>query len=181
MQKNDKLRTILLGIVFIVCLADAVFALLVGHHPYITNFLRPIVIIIFANQIRTNLQAVALDFKDSLTVIATIFAFISFFAFAGYFLFQGKFEGSLNFDTLGNSYYNMHILLTTANFPDVMLPAYNSSRANSLFFLFFLTFGLYFLMNVLLAVVFENYKLRVEARVLHYRERRFKYIEDYYN
>jgi two pore calcium channel protein len=96
-------------------------------------------------------------------------------------LFQGKFEGALNFDTIGNSYYNMHILLTTSNFPDIMLPAYNSSRANCLFFLAYLTFGLYFLLNVLLAVVFENYKLRVEARVLHHRERRFRYIEEYYN
>lgn len=175
------MRTYLLAIVFAVAVGDGIYSLFLGHHPYITNFLRPVVIVIFANQIRTNLQAVALDFKDSCTVITTIFAFISFFAFAGFFLFQGKFEGVLNFDTLGDSYYNMHILLTTANFPDVMLPAYNSSRANSLFFLTFLTFGLYFLLNVLLAVIFENYKSRIEERVIRHRERRFEYIEKYYD
>lgn len=52
----------------------------------------------------------------------------------------------------------MLICLTTANFPDVMLPAYNSHRYNCLFFIFYLMIGLYCLQNILLAVVFGNYK-----------------------
>ena len=58
----------------------------------------------------------------------------------------------------------MTILLTTANFPDVMLPSYNMNRASCLFYLIFLTFGLYFLLNVLLAIVFDNYKTRIEEK-----------------
>jgi hypothetical protein len=69
------------------------------------------------------------------------------------------------FPTVEAAYYNMVILLTTANFPDVMLPAYNAYRFNASFFIVFLVFGLYFLLNVLLAVVFDNYKKKLEEKV----------------
>ena len=55
------------------------------------------------------------------------------------------------FDTVANSYYSMLILLTTANFPDVMLPAYNVSFFWSIYFVSFLILGLYALLNLLLA------------------------------
>ena len=55
------------------------------------------------------------------------------------------------FDNVANSYYNMLILLTTANFPDVMLPAYNVSFFWCIYFVSFLILGLYALLNLLLA------------------------------
>jgi two pore calcium channel protein, plant len=132
------------------------------RYPYLTNFLRPVVVIIFMSSIRSNLKSVAYDLKDSITVLAIIFAFIGFFTFSGYFLFQGSYEGVNTFPNVGEGYYQMVILLTTANFPDVMLPSYNMNRAACIFFIFFLLFGLYFLLNVLLAIVFDNYKSRIE-------------------
>jgi len=57
------------------------------------------------------------------------------------------------------------ILLTTANFPDIMLPSYNSNRVNCLFYISFMIIGLYFLLNVLLAIVYDNYKTRIELKV----------------
>lgn len=39
----------------------------------------------------------------------------------------------------------MFICLTTSNFPDVMLPAYNANRWYVLYFISYLTLGLYFL------------------------------------
>ena len=56
----------------------------------------------------------------------------------------------------------MLILMTTANFPDVMLPAYNEQFWVILFFCSFLCVGLYFLMNFLLANVFNKFKDRLE-------------------
>lgn len=51
--------------------------------------------------------------------------------------------------------------MTTANFPDIMLPAYNANRYNCITFIVFLIFGLYFLQNILLAIVIDNYKKRL--------------------
>ena len=53
------------------------------------------------------------------------------------------------------------VLITTSNFPDVMLQAYNTSTWFTIYFIFFIVFGVFFLMNVLLAVIFDNYKRRV--------------------
>ena len=71
--------------------------------------------------------------------------------------------------------------MTTANFPDVMLPAYNASRLNSLYYIAYLMLGLYFLQNILLAVVFENYKKRLEFRVETKVESRAKMISKYFD
>jgi len=51
----------------------------------------------------------------------------------------------------------MFILLTTANFPDVMLAAYNVSFWSSMYFVIYLSLGLYLFLNLLLANVFSVY------------------------
>ena len=61
----------------------------------------------------------------------------------------------------------MLVLLTTANFPDVMLAIYAKRRASCLFFVAFVLLGLFLLMNLILAAVFRNYK----AQVTPYRAR----------
>ena len=56
----------------------------------------------------------------------------------------------------------MFILLTTANFPDIMLPEYEESTINCFIFMSFLILGLFFMMNVLLANVFSKFQQRLE-------------------
>ena len=84
------------------------------------------------------------------------------------------------FPDLGDAYYNLVTLLTTANFPDVMLPAYNEHRYSVFFFLIFLTVGVYFFFNILLAIVFDNYKSHIAAKVEHKNEKRVALILPYY-
>ena len=59
---------------------------------------------------------------------------------------------------VGEAAWNLFILLTTANYPDVMMPAYSTNRLSSIFFVVFLCFGLFFLMNVALAVIYNNFE-----------------------
>lgn len=56
----------------------------------------------------------------------------------------------------------MMILLTTANFPDVMLPGYDVSYLSSLFFIVYFVFAFYFLLNILLASVFNLFMQRLK-------------------
>lgn len=77
---------------------------------------------------------------------------------------------------MGATFYQLIILLTTCNFPNIMLPAYNDKRIYSLYFVFFLIIGLFFLMNVLLAVVYENYKKRIETKAELKTNKRVGYI-----
>ena len=75
----------------------------------------------------------------------------------------------------------MMIALTTANFPDVMLPAYYRSFFYMFFFLIYLTIGIYFLISILIANVFNKYKNRLEERINDHANKRRDQIEKAYS
>lgn len=75
----------------------------------------------------------------------------------------------------------MTILLTTSNFPDIMLPALHGNTINFLFFFSYLTLGLYFMLNVLLATIFSGYKNKLAERALEIADKRLVYLEKYFN
>jgi len=138
--------------------------------------MRPIVVMIMMAQVRATLKNVLLNFKDILIVLLCIFIFIGFYSVLAVFFFKYTYEGSWQLQTLTEAYYNLTILLTTCNFPNVMLTAYNYNRSYSIFFIVFLIIGLNFLLRVLLGVVFENYKKGVEGRTVKKAESRIETI-----
>lgn len=75
----------------------------------------------------------------------------------------------------------MTVLLTTANFPDVMLPALHQSPWYALFFMSYLFMGLYFLLNVLLATIFSGYKRKLQERSMIAFDYRQLYLEKYFD
>lgn len=99
-----------------------------------------------------------------MAILTLLMCYLVFFSIMGYYLFRSTFQGVSIMPSIKETLYQMIILLTTANFPDVMLPAYQVSWFYSLFFVSFLLFGLYFLLNLLLAKVFTNYKKTLESK-----------------
>lgn len=71
--------------------------------------------------------------------------------------------------------FELYVLVTTANSPDVMMPAYNANSVFALFFILYILINTYIFMSVFLAVVFNNYKkyLKEEIRQL-VRTKRYK-------
>ena len=110
-----------------------------------------------------------------------IFLYVGYFAAIGYFIVEGTFQGYSDFNTIGNTYYSLIVLITTSNFPDIMLSAYNTSTWYTIFFVFFIIFGVFFLMNVLLAVIFDNYKRRVQWTSQNRGKERIEYIEKFFD
>ena len=49
------------------------------------------------------------------------------------------------------TFFNLFVLMTTANFPDVMLPAYKSNRCSVIFFIIFLFGSAILLTNMIIA------------------------------
>ena len=74
----------------------------------------------------------------------------------------------------------MLTLLTTANFPDVMLPAYQANYFSMLFFVTYLLLGLYFLINLLVASVFNKYKGRLADKITQNHHLRRDQVEKVY-
>ena len=65
---------------------------------------------------------------------------------------------------MGATYYQLLILLTTANYPDVMLPAYNLYYLYAWFFVVYFTVAFYFLLNIVIAGVFTSFQKRLECK-----------------
>ena len=67
-------------------------------------------------------------------------------------------EGKKYFSDLGSAIVHMIVLLSTANHPDIMMPAYSQNRLYSIYFIAFVVIGLYVIMNVLTAVVYNRFR-----------------------
>ena len=68
-------------------------------------------------------------------------------------------------------------MVTTANNPDVMMPAYNVAGYYSIFFIVFETISLYIFMSIFLAVVYNNYKSNLKREVKEAIERKNELVD----
>ncbi|TNM85617.1 hypothetical protein fugu_007888 [Takifugu bimaculatus] len=85
--------------------------------------------------------------------------------------------GAPYFSSYVDIIFDLYVLVTTANSPDVMMPAYNASSWFALFFIIYILINTYIFMSVFLAVVYNNYKkyLKEEIRQL-VRAKRHKMV-----
>ena len=70
--------------------------------------------------------------------------------------------------------WNLYVLVTTANNPDIMMPAYNLSWLYCILFVSFLVICLYLFMSIILAVIYNNYKKHLKNEVQKYVYRKRK-------
>ncbi|KAJ8366124.1 hypothetical protein SKAU_G00149550 [Synaphobranchus kaupii] len=84
-------------------------------------------------------------------------------------------DGSSYFTNYLQIVFDLYVLVTTANSPDVMMPAYNANIFFAVFFIVYILINTYIFMSFFLAVVYNNYKkyLKEEVRQL-VRAKRYK-------
>ena len=106
-----------------ISIADLLFAVLAPSFPYIANLMRVVILLTFADGLRSATLSLFSDLWDSLAILITIFTYILVFVLTVYYFYRPTFEGITNFGSIRDAYRNMTILFTTANYPDIFLPA----------------------------------------------------------
>lgn len=145
--------------------------------------LRPMIFTVNIRQIRETMVSTLLiiwDVKELLCLIVCLvlwFGMLMFVLFNQYCLPENGCDERPYFGTLGLSFLSTFTILTTANFPDVMMSAYSYNRLFAIPFIFFLLFGLFFVMNIVLASVYSNYKRGLDARATNFQESREKSLD----
>ncbi|XP_053445659.1 two pore calcium channel protein 1-like isoform X2 [Nycticebus coucang] len=141
--------------------------------------LRPVFLINFpeSRQIRRAFRSIRNTLPDILYVFLLFMFSMLVFSLMALKLFGDRglktAEGSPYFANILEIAFELYVLVTTANSPDVMMPAYDFNWWYSLYFVTYIIINTYIFMSVFLAVVYNNYRkhLKNEIRKLAYLKR----------
>lgn len=166
-----------LKFVLIICMYIEVIVILIRfrNHIRVTRALRPVFLLDshYCYGVRRMTRQIFQSLPPILDMIVLLIGFILVFALLGYFLFIDA-QNSVFFVNLWTSFVSLFILLTTANYPTVMMPVYSEYWWAPIFFIAFLCITLYLIMNLLLAVVYSTFssfeKEKFRKLFLHKRE-----------
>jgi hypothetical protein len=163
--------------------------------PYIARLLRPLLLIERLRNVRKIAGNVAAAAPKIFNVGVLLLLHLLFFSVLGFVLFAGidgtncvAFRASTTpfcstmddrqckdyFATLEDSMLHLFELGTTANFPAVMMPAFNCNNVNALFFVAYVVIGLYLLLNLVLAVTYSEFKELMKDEVIVKYARMFR-------
>ncbi|XP_055957374.1 two pore calcium channel protein 1 isoform X1 [Patella vulgata] len=143
--------------------------------------LRPLFIINFSDgkQVRRAFRNIRRTVPEIMNVLILFFLSVLLFALLALKLFSKRNSleypnGDPYFKNYWDCIWDLYVLVTTANNPDVMMPAYDYSNWFALFFIAYVIVCLYIFMSIVLAAIYNNYKknLKNEIRTSVYSKRR---------
>ncbi|XP_044739100.1 two pore calcium channel protein 1-like isoform X2 [Chrysoperla carnea] len=151
-------RTMIKGLTLTIMVIEAIAVLIrQSSHFRVTRALRPIFLADTkaCGGVRRFIRQILQSLPPIFDMFGLLLFFIAIYALVGYYLFNQ--DDNVYFASLSDSFVSLFVLMTTANFPDVMMPSYAVSKWNVLFFISYIATVLYVLMNLMLAVVYETF------------------------
>ena len=158
--------TILQYIIFciiLICFIDVTISIRYDTFPLLNFFLRGILIILLIKSQRNMWEIVLKIFYQTRILTFLIFCVIIFFGIVGYFLFSSNSETESendfdSFDSILKAIYSLFILLSTCNFPDVMLGTFSESNKFPFFyFLLYLAINYFILFTLLKTLYYSEF------------------------
>uniref|UniRef100_A0A8C5VQV6 Two pore segment channel 2 n=1 Tax=Microcebus murinus TaxID=30608 RepID=A0A8C5VQV6_MICMU len=153
--------------VLIVSLVDwTVSVSLLCREPLrVRRLLRPFFLLQNSSMMKKTLKCIRWSLPQMASVGLLLAIHLCFFTMFGMLLFAGEKqddgqnrERMTYFRNLPDALTSLLVLLTTANNPDVMIPAYSRNRAYAIFFIVFTLIGSLFLMNLLTAIIYSRFR-----------------------
>nr|XP_035929310.1 two pore calcium channel protein 2 isoform X10 [Halichoerus grypus] len=131
----------------------------------IRRLLRPFFLMQNSSLMKKTLKCIRSSLPEMASVLLLLLVHLCVFTMFGMLLFTGKKQGDgqdrerlMYFHNLPEALTSLLVLLTTANNPDVMTPAYSKNRAYAIFFIVFTLIGSLFLMNLLTAIIYNQFR-----------------------
>ena len=151
-------------LLILLCLIDVILSVFFNYFPLINFFCRGILIILLIKSQREMWAIVLKIFYQTRILTFLIFCVMLFFGTVGYFLFGSK---SKDFENPLISVYSLFILLSTCNFPDVMLGTFDDGNKFPFFyFLLYLAINYFILFTLLKTLYYSKFfdSLKESAR-----------------
>nr|XP_023906859.1 two pore calcium channel protein 1-like [Quercus suber]POF18131.1 two pore calcium channel protein 1 [Quercus suber] len=131
----------------------------------IAPYIRVVFFMLNFRELRATIFILAGILGTYLNVLALGLLFLLFSSWLAYVMFEDTQQGKIVFTSYGTTLYQMFVLFTTSNNPDVWIPAYKASRWFCLFFVLYVLLGVYFVTNLILAVVYDSFKDQLAKQV----------------
>jgi hypothetical protein len=114
----------------------------------------------FIRSLRESWKRIFLVVWDALAIAVIIIAYLVAASLLGFTLFSNAQynDPSSAFRDFPSAMWNVYVLFTTSNFPDILFPFWKVHGLSVLYFIAFLLIGLYMLLNLMLAVFYNSYK-----------------------
>lgn len=134
--------------------------------------IRPFIMITMSHRLRAGFSSLLRALPRFADGLITLIFLIVLYAVLGMVLFVGSTEAGTYFKSFDDACMSLIILLTTANFPDVMMPIYSQARVYSIFFISFLMIGQLLVMNLVFASIYQHYRQEIAERAVGYSTKR---------
>lgn len=139
--------------------------------------IRPLLLLTMSHRLRSGFSSLLKSLPRFIDGLLTLSILVALYAVLGMVLFEGTREAQAYFSNFVEACTSLMVLLTTANFPDVMMPIYSQSRVASLFFMSFLAIGQLLVMNLVFASVYQHYRQEIVDRAALFAQQKKKALE----
>lgn len=140
------------------------FCALITRNTQLNPFIRIVLVASFRHRFLAEIKTLIKMIPRVLPILAVLAIMTGFYAWVGVVLFYGSPQGERDFPNIWDACWTLWMCVTTVNYPDVMMPSYNSHRFAGLYFVSFMVVSFFFLMNLILASIFNTYEEEIENR-----------------